>query len=53
MNLKLLKNLQEEDYVVSGKQIDLEEYLCNRLVEIPEIVREENIQYIDIKDFIW
>lgn len=45
--------MHEEDYIVSGKQIDLEEYLCNRIVEVPEIEKKENIQYIDIKDFIW
>ena len=37
----------------NGMQIDLEEFFNNKIIEIPEIEREEGIRYIDIANFEW
>lgn len=45
--------MHEEDYIVSGKQIDLEEYLCNRIVEVPEIERKGNRLFLENNVFLY
>lgn len=50
-DFKKLKKFAKGRLYNRGRQIDLEQYFNNKIVEISEIKREKNITYIDITDF--